>query len=61
MSVVATGAARRHAGCRCPSGVLASLSAAVAHGWGDKDIGELAKFFRETHGAEFRLARSVSP
>ena len=35
------------------SGVLASLSAAVAHGWGDKDIGELAKFFREHMGQKF--------
>jgi 3-hydroxyisobutyrate dehydrogenase-like beta-hydroxyacid dehydrogenase len=32
------------------SGVLDSLSAAVAHGWGDKDIGELARFFREHMG-----------
>ena len=29
------------------SGVLTALSAAVAQGWGDKDIGELARFFRE--------------
>jgi 3-hydroxyisobutyrate dehydrogenase-like beta-hydroxyacid dehydrogenase len=32
------------------SGVLDSLSAAVAQGWGDKDIGELARFFREQMG-----------
>jgi hypothetical protein len=33
--------------------VLTSLSAAVAHGWGDKDIGELVKFFREHMGQRF--------
>ena len=27
--------------------MLASLSAAVAQGWGDKDIGELPLFFRD--------------
>ena len=32
------------------AGVLDSLSAAVAQGWGDKDIGELARFFREHMG-----------
>ena len=35
------------------SGVLTSLSAAVAQGWGDKDIGELAQFFREHMGQNF--------
>ena len=49
MSAVATGAL---AGTGMPlsSGVLTALSAAVAHGWGDKDIGELARFFREHMG-----------
>jgi 3-hydroxyisobutyrate dehydrogenase-like beta-hydroxyacid dehydrogenase len=52
MSAVATGAV---AGTPMPlsSGVLASLSAAVAQGWGDKDIGELARFFREHMGQRF--------
>ena len=49
MSAVATGAVNG-AGLPLSSGVLASLSAAVAHGWGDKDIGELARFFREHMG-----------
>jgi 3-hydroxyisobutyrate dehydrogenase len=49
MSAVATGAL---AGTAMPlsSGVLTALSAAVAQGWGDKDIGELARFFREQMG-----------
>ena len=49
MSAVATGALD---GTSMPltSGVLTSLSAAVAQGWGDKDIGELARFFREQMG-----------
>ncbi len=52
MSAVATGAL---AGTAMPlsSGVLTSLSAAVAQGWGDKDIGELARFFREQMGQKF--------
>ena len=52
MSVVATGAL---AGTGMPlsTGVLTALSAAVAQGWGDKDIGELAKFFREHMGQNF--------
>jgi hypothetical protein len=33
--------------------VLTSLSAAVANGWGDRDIGDLAKFFREHMGQKF--------
>ena len=52
MSAVATGA-RDGIGMPLSSGVLASLSAAVAQGWGDKDIGELAKFFREHMGQNF--------
>ena len=49
MSVVATGAL---AGTAMPlsTSVLTALSAAVAQGWGDKDIGELARFFREHMG-----------
>ena len=49
MSAVATGAL---AGTGMPlsAGVLDSLSAAVAQGWGDKDIGELARFFRDHMG-----------
>jgi 3-hydroxyisobutyrate dehydrogenase-like beta-hydroxyacid dehydrogenase len=52
MSAVATGAL---SGTAMPlsSGVLTALSAAVAQGWGDKDIGELARFFREHMGQEF--------
>jgi 3-hydroxyisobutyrate dehydrogenase-like beta-hydroxyacid dehydrogenase len=54
MSAVATGAL---AGTAMPlsSGVLTSLSAAVAQGWGDKDIGELARFFREQMGQRLDL------
>ena len=52
MSVVATGAL---AGTAMPlsTSVLTALSAAVAQGWGDKDIGELARFFREQMGQAF--------
>jgi 3-hydroxyisobutyrate dehydrogenase-like beta-hydroxyacid dehydrogenase len=52
MSMVATGAVN---GMPMPlsSGMLASFSAAVAQGWGDKDIGDLAKFFRENMGQKF--------
>ena len=52
MSMVATGAAD---GIAMPlsAGMLASFSAAVAQGWGDKDIGELPKFFREHMGQKF--------
>jgi 3-hydroxyisobutyrate dehydrogenase len=52
MSAVATGAL---SGTAMPlsTGVLTALSAAVAHGWGDKDIGELARFFREHMGQTF--------
>jgi 3-hydroxyisobutyrate dehydrogenase-like beta-hydroxyacid dehydrogenase len=49
MSAVATGALSG-TGMPLSSGVLTSLSAAVAQGWGDKDIGELARFFREQMG-----------
>jgi 3-hydroxyisobutyrate dehydrogenase-like beta-hydroxyacid dehydrogenase len=53
MSAVATGAL---SGTAMPlsTGVLTALSAAVAQGWGDKDIGELARFFREHMGQNFR-------
>src|SRR4029079_1637305 len=52
MSAVATGAL---SGTAMPlsTGVLTALSAAVAQGWGEKDIGELAKFFREHMGQKF--------
>jgi 3-hydroxyisobutyrate dehydrogenase len=46
MSVVATGALDG-AGLPLSSAMLTALSAAVAQGWGDKDIGELPRFFRE--------------
>ena len=52
MSAVATGALSG-TGMPLSSGVLSSLSAAVAQGWGDKDIGELARFFREHMGQNF--------
>jgi 3-hydroxyisobutyrate dehydrogenase-like beta-hydroxyacid dehydrogenase len=52
MSAVAAGAISG-TGMPLSSSVLASLSAAVAQGWGDKDIGELAKFFREHMGQKF--------
>ena len=45
MSAVATGACN---GVAMPatSGALASLAAAVAGGWGDKDLAEVPQFFR---------------
>jgi 3-hydroxyisobutyrate dehydrogenase-like beta-hydroxyacid dehydrogenase len=52
MSAVATGATGG-IGLPLSSGVLASLSAAVAQGQGDKDIGELVRFFREQMGQSF--------
>jgi 3-hydroxyisobutyrate dehydrogenase len=52
MSAVAT-AALSGTGMPLSTGVLTALSAAVAQGWGDKDIGELAKFFREHMGQKF--------
>jgi 3-hydroxyisobutyrate dehydrogenase len=53
MSVVAVGSLD---GTAMPlaAGVLASLSAAVAQGWGEKDIGELVRFFREHMGQRFK-------
>jgi len=53
MSVVATGAVN---GTPMPlsAGMLTSYSAAVANGWGDRDIGDLAKFFREHMGQNFK-------
>ena len=52
MSVVAS-AAGAGAGLPQSAGTLAALSAAVAYGWGDKDIGELPRFFREHMGQRF--------
>jgi 3-hydroxyisobutyrate dehydrogenase len=52
MSVVATGALGG-TGMPLSTGVLTALSAAVAQGWGDKDIAELARFFREHMGQKF--------
>jgi 3-hydroxyisobutyrate dehydrogenase-like beta-hydroxyacid dehydrogenase len=52
MSAIATGALGG-TGMPLSSGVLTSLSAAVGQGWGDKDIGELARFFREHMGQRF--------
>ena len=52
MSMVATGATNG-TGMPLASGMLAAFSAAVAQGWGDKDIGELPKFFREHMGQNF--------
>jgi 3-hydroxyisobutyrate dehydrogenase-like beta-hydroxyacid dehydrogenase len=53
MSMVATGAVNG-TGMPLSSGMLAAFSAAVAQGWGDKDIGELPKFFREHMGQDFK-------
>jgi 3-hydroxyisobutyrate dehydrogenase len=52
MSAVATGAIDG-TGMPLSASVLTTLSAAVAQGWGDKDIGELARFFREHMGQKF--------
>jgi len=49
LSAVATGALSG-TGMPLSAGVLTALSAAVAQGWGDKDIGELVRFFREHMG-----------
>ena len=46
MSAVATGA-RNGVAMPATSGALASLSAAVAGGWGDKDLAEVPRFFRD--------------
>ena len=56
MSMVATGA-MNGTGMPLSSGMLAAFSAAVAQGWGDKDIGELPKFFREHMGQNFKIGR----
>ena len=47
MSAVAT-AALTGVPTPCSSAALATLSAAVAAGWGARDIGELPRFFRES-------------
>jgi len=52
MSIVATGALNG-TGLPLSSGMLSAFSAAVAAGWGDKDAGELPKFFREHMGQKF--------
>ena len=52
MSIVAT-AALNGTGMPLSSGMLSAYSAAVANGWGDKDIGDLPKFFREHMGQKF--------
>ena len=46
MSAIATGA-RNGVAMPATSGTLASLSAAVAGGWGDKDLAEVPRYFRE--------------
>lgn len=53
MSAVATGAL---SGLPMPlsSGALASFSAAMAHGMGDADIGELPRFFRDCMTQDFK-------
>ncbi len=45
MSAIATGACNG-VGMPATSGALASLAAAVAGGWGDKDLAEVPQFFR---------------
>jgi 3-hydroxyisobutyrate dehydrogenase-like beta-hydroxyacid dehydrogenase len=47
MSAVATGA-RNGVAMPATSGALVSLSAAVAGGWGEKDLAEVPRFFRES-------------
>jgi 3-hydroxyisobutyrate dehydrogenase len=46
MSAIATGA-RNGVAMPATSGTLASLSAAVAGGWGDRDLAEVPRYFRE--------------
>ena len=46
LSAIATGA-RNGVAMPATSGALASLSAAVAGGWGEKDLAELPRYFRE--------------
>jgi 3-hydroxyisobutyrate dehydrogenase-like beta-hydroxyacid dehydrogenase len=52
MSAVATGALTG-VGMPLSAGMLASLSAAVAHGDGAEDIGELPRIFRQFMGQSF--------
>ena len=47
MSAIATGARNNGVAMPATSGALASLSAAVAGGWGDKDLAEVPRFFRD--------------
>ena len=60
MSVVATGALNG-TGMPLSSGMLAALSAAVAQGWGDKDIGELADSSASTWGRSSSRTASRMP
>jgi 3-hydroxyisobutyrate dehydrogenase len=46
LSAIATGA-RNGVAMPATSGALASLAAAVAGGWGDKDLAEVPRFFRD--------------
>jgi 3-hydroxyisobutyrate dehydrogenase-like beta-hydroxyacid dehydrogenase len=46
LSAIATGA-RNGVAMPATSGALASLAAAVAGGWGEKDLAEVPRFFRE--------------
>jgi 3-hydroxyisobutyrate dehydrogenase len=46
MSAIATGA-RNGVAMPATAGTLASLSAAVGGGWGDKDLAEVPRYFRE--------------
>jgi 3-hydroxyisobutyrate dehydrogenase len=46
MSAIATGA-RNGVAMPATSGTLASLSAAVAGGWGERDLAEVPRYFRE--------------
>jgi 3-hydroxyisobutyrate dehydrogenase len=46
MSAIATGA-RNGVAMPAAAGTLASFSAAVAGGWGDKDLAEMPRYFRE--------------
>jgi 3-hydroxyisobutyrate dehydrogenase len=46
MSAIATGA-RNGVAMPATSGTLASLSAAVGGGWGDRDLAEVPRYFRE--------------
>lgn len=52
MSAVATGALGG-VGMPATSGALASLSAAVAGGWGEKDLAEVPRYFREFMRQDF--------